>query len=84
MYIYDADNEVANRTVSQPGVRLDSDLIASLQEELDDFNAHVQMFRNFNISEQDPRDQIVLFSDTSMRSLLIPYTCQTCVAVVAS
>ena len=25
MYIYDAENEVANRTVSQPGVQLDSD-----------------------------------------------------------
>lgn len=26
MYIYDAENEVANRTVSQPGVQLDSEM----------------------------------------------------------
>jgi len=64
MYTYDSEHEAANCTISQLGVQLDGDLIALLQEELDGFNAHVQMLRTFNISEREPRSQIVLFSDT--------------------
>ena len=66
MYIYDSQQEMANRTINQPGTELNSELIALLQEELDEFNAHVPMFRAFNISEQDPRAQIVLLSDTGV------------------
>ena len=62
MYIYDSKHEVANRTISQPGVKLDSELIKLLQEELDEFNVHVQMFRAFNLTEADPRAKIVLSS----------------------
>lgn len=76
MYIYDSEHEVANRTISQPNVQLDSSLIELLQEELHEFNAHVKMFKAFNIAEGDPRAKIVLLSDTGVQyfSLVLPYT----------
>ena len=79
MYIYDSEHEVANCSVSQPGIHLDSELIKALQEELHEYNAHVQIFRAFNIANQDPRAKIVLMSgDTGLinTSLLCAHACQ--------
>ena len=46
MYIYDIKREVHNRSISQLGVVLNAEVIQELQDELDEYNAHVQMFQS--------------------------------------
>ena len=60
MYIYDPDNEVSNRTVSQPSKTLDAELIAEVLQELDEFNPHVRMFRQLDLAGENARNKVLL------------------------
>ena len=64
MYIYDSEHEVYNRSISQPNNTLNEGLIQLLQDELDEFNVHVQMFRAFDLGGANADKYVILSSDT--------------------
>ena len=81
MYIYDPDNEVSNRTVSQPSKTLDAELIAEVLQELDEFNPHVRMFRQLDLAGENARNKVLLRCFTGI--IYCVYFCNNHIATAA-
>ena len=60
MVIYDSEHEVYNRSISQPGQVLDIEIIADLQQELDQFNEQVRMFKALGLDGENAENHVRL------------------------
>ena len=62
--IYGSEHEVYNRSISQPDLTLDTDIIEALQEELHACNPRLRMFKGMDIDGENQDAHIVLCSPT--------------------
>ena len=62
--IYDCEHAVYKRSISQPDLTLDTDIIEALQEELHACNPHVRMFKGIDIYGENQDTHIVLCGPT--------------------
>ena len=60
MVIYDSENEVYNRSVSQPNKVLDIGIIADLQQALEEFNEQMRMFKSLGLDEENAQNHVRL------------------------